>query len=231
MLIIDWMKNDVVSITPETSLLHCKKLFKEHQISRLPVLDTEGVVVGLLTLSDLAAMTPKNSTPLEILEAIDLLGETKAKQIMTVAPPTISYKSTVDQAAMRMIEGDLNCLPVVDSEDRLVGMLTEWDMFKALAEVTGVAHRGADVAFVLEDVRGTLREILDQLKVDGMRIISVLTSFSGDHRKQVKVRFHSEDMAAEAASLERLKQHPGLRYWAYGDEVGLSGKEVFDRQS
>lgn len=229
MLIIDWMKADVVSISPDTSLLQCKRLFKEHKVSRLPVVDTDGVLVGLLALSDLASMTPQNATPLEILEAIDILGETKAKQVMTVAPPTISYKSTVDKAALRMIENDLNCLPVVDSDEKLVGILTEWDMFKALADVTGAAHRGVDMAFVLEDTRGTLRDILDQLKEDSMRIVSVLTSFSSEGMKQVKIRFHHEDPTAEEASLERLKSHPCLRYWARGEEMGLCNTETITR--
>lgn len=222
MLIIDWMKTDVVSISPDTTLLHCKKLFKEHQISRLPVIDTDGVVVGMLTLADLNTLTPKSATPLEMIEMLEVLREAKAKSYMIVAPPTISSKSTVDQAALHMIEHDISYLPVVDDDFKLVGILTEWDMLKALADATGAAHRGVDVAFVLEDARGTLRTIIDQLTDEGMRIISVQTSYSGDGLKRVKVRFHSEDQAAEGASLQRLKQHPRLRYWARGDDVGFA---------
>lgn len=221
MLILDWMTDTVVSISPDTSLLQCRKLFKKNNIRHLPVLDTEGVVVGLVTDTDLKAFAPQSATPLEIIEAMDILEEKKAKDIMTMAPPTISYQSTVDQAALLMIEKRLNCLPAVDCDDKLKGILTEWDLFKALAAVSGAAHRGIDTAFVLEDKRGTLREILDWLKADTMRIVSVLSSFSEDGTRQVKIRFYSEDAAAELQALEHMKGHPGLRYWARDGEVSL----------
>lgn len=221
MLILDWMTQTVVSIAPDTSLLQCRKLFKKHQIRHLPVLDTDGVVVGLVTDTDLKTFAPQSATPLEIIEALDILEEMKAKDVMTMAPPTISYKSTVDQAALVMIEKRLNCLPAVDSNDKLQGILTEWDLFKALAAISGASHSGIDTAFVLEDKRGTLREILDWLKEDTMRIISVLSSFSEDGTRQVKIRFYSEDPAAELQALERMKRHPGLRYWARNGEVSL----------
>lgn len=222
MLILDWMTPTVISISPDTTLLQCRKLFKKHKITQLPVIDTDGVVVGLVSVGDLRAYTPQRSTPLEIIEALDILEEVKAKDVMTMAPTTISYKSTVDQAALLMIEKHLNCLPAVDSDDKLKGILTEWDLFKALTSVSGAAQRGIDVAFILENKRGTLREILDWLKEDGMRIISVLSNFSEDGKRLVKIRFYSEDPAAEARALERLKAHPGLRYWAAEGEVTLT---------
>lgn len=225
MLIIDWMTSNVISISPDTSLLQCRKLFKKHKVRRLPVLDTDGMVVGLISMSDLNAFTPQRSTPLEIIEALDILEEMKAKDVMTMAPTTIPCQSTVDQAAIIMIEKHLNCLPVVDSDDKLVGILTEWDLFKALTAVSGAMQRGVDTAFVLENKRGTLREILDWLKEDRMRIISVLSSFTENGDRQVKIRFYSEDLDAEIKTLERLKAHPGLRYWAREDEVVLTEKK------
>ena len=226
MLIVDCMKSNVVSISPDTTLLKCRKLFKENKISRLPVVDVDGVVVGLVSVTDLKAYTPQNATPMAILEAIDMLEEVRAKDVMSVAPRTIYYKGTVDQAALLMIENDLNCLPVVGSDDKLMGILTEWDIFKSLVDISGVSHPGADVAFTLENKRGTLREILDQLKDDGMRIASVLSNFSADGAmRQVKIRFfHGEDATLEKQALEKLKSHPGLRYWAYDGEVVLSKK-------
>ena len=221
MLILDWIKPNVVSITPEATLLKCRKLFKEHQIHRLPVVDADGIVVGILSITDLQSYMPVHATPLEIIEALDLLENTKAKQIMTVNPVTISYKSTVDRAAQIMTEKRVTCLPVVDDDEKLLGILTEWDVFKALVDITGVAQDGVDMDFVLENKRGTLRELLDQLREEGMRIISVLSSFQADGKRQVKLRFHSEDAAAERRALEKLQAHPGLRYWARGGEVTL----------
>lgn len=228
MLILDWMKSNVISVPPDTSLLHCRKLFKEHQISRLPVVDADKVVVGLISASDIKEFSPQRTTGLEILEVLDMLGETKAKQLMIVDPATINYKGTVEQAATKMIERRVACLPVVNDEEKLVGILTEWDIFKALVSISGAAMpTGVEMAFKLENRRGTLREILDRLKEYGVRISTVLSIISDDGMRQVKIRFWSEDTAAEDKALEELKNHAGLRYWARNGEVYLRDKPDF----
>ena len=192
MLILDWMKSNVISVPPDTSLLHCRKLFKEHQISRLPVVDADKVVVGLISASDIKEFSQQRTTGLEILEVLDMLGETKAKQLMTVDPATINYKGTVEQAATKMIERRVACLPVVNDEEKLVGILTEWDIFKALVSISGAAMpTGVEMAFKLENRRGTLREILDRLKEYGVRISTVLSIISDDGMRQVKILFWS----------------------------------------
>lgn len=228
MLILDWMKSNVISVPPDASLLQCRKLFKEHKISRLPVVDADKVVVGLISASDINAFAPQRTTGLEILEVLDLLGETPAKQVMTVAPVTIDYKRTVEQAAKLMIEKRVACLPVVNDDDKLTGILTEWDIFKALVSISGDAMpSGVEMAFNLENKQGTLREILDMLKEYGVRISTVLSIISDDGMRQVKISFWSDNATAENNALEKLKVHPGLRYWARSGEVYLRDKPEF----
>ena len=192
------------------------------------MVDADKIVVGLISASDINAFAPQRTTGLEILEVLDILGETPAKQIMTVDPVTINYKGTVEQAAQRMIEKRVACLPVVNDEEKLVGILTEWDIFKALVSISGAAMpEGVEMAFKLENKRGTLREILDMLKEYGVRISTVLSIISDDGMRQVKIRFWSEDAEAENKALEKLKDHAGLRYWARGGEVYLRDKPDF----
>lgn len=108
------------------------------------------------------------------------------------------------------------------------GILTEWDIFKALVSISGAAMpEGVEMAFKLENKRGTLREILDMLKEYGVRISTVLSIISDDGMRQVKIRFWSEDAEAENKALEKLKDHAGLRYWARGGEVYLRDKPDF----
>ncbi len=222
MLILDWMKTNVVSVPPDTSLLRCRKLFKENQITRLPVVDTEGVVVGLISATDIKAFAPQRTTGLQILEVLDLLGETMVKQLMVVDPVTIHYKGTVEQAANKMIEKQVNCLPVVNDDEKLVGILTEWDIFKALVSMSGAGLTlGVEMDFDLENRRGTLREILDKTKEYGARIATVLSIITDDGMRQVKIRFWADDPQTEDRALEGLKDHPGLRYWARNGEVFL----------
>jgi len=221
MLTLDWMQSKVISIPPTTTLLQCRKLFKEHKINRLPIVDSNNVVVGLISSSDVRSFAPNKSTGLEIIELLEIMSETKVRDVMVVDPVTITYKSTIEQAAKRMIDKHVACLPVVNEEDKLVGIITGWDVFKALLDMSGAEQTGVEVGFVVPNKPGTIRELLDKLKAQGMSTISVLSSASDDGTRQVKIRFHGVDGPAQNLALEQFRDHPGLRYWAREGEFYL----------
>ena len=185
MLILDWMQSKVISIPPTATLLQCRKLFKEHKINRLPVVDANNIVVGLISSSDVRSFAPSKSTGLEIIELLEIMSETKVRDVMVVDPVTITFKSTIEQAAKKMIDRHVACLPVVNDEEKLVGIITGWDVFKALLDISGAEQPGVEVGFVVPYVPGTVRELLDKLKSHGMSIISVLSSASGNNMRQV----------------------------------------------
>ena len=221
MLTLDWMQSKVISIPPTTTLLQCRKLFKEHKINRLPIVDSNNVVVGLISSSDVRSFAPNKSTGLEIIELLEIMSETKVRDVMVVDPVTITYKSTIEQAAKRMIDKHVACLPVVNEEDKLVGIITGWDVFKALLDMSGAEQTGVEVGFVVPNKPGTIRELLDKLKAQGMSTISVLSSASDDGTRQVKIRFRGADGPAQNLALEQFRDHPGLRYWAREGEFYL----------
>lgn len=221
MLVLDWMQTKVISIPPTATLLQCRKLFKEHKINRLPVVDASNIVVGLISSSDVRSFAPNKSTGLEIIELLEIMSETRVRDVMVVDPVTITYKSTIEQAAKRMIDRHVACLPVVNDEEKLVGIITGWDVFKALLDISGAEQAGVEVGFVVPYQPGTLRELLDRLKTHGMSIISVLSSASNDGMRQVKIRFKGPDAMSQNMALEQFRDHPGLRYWAREDEFYL----------
>ncbi|CAK7054941.1 MAG: Inosine-5'-monophosphate dehydrogenase [Desulfovibrio sp.] len=221
MLILDWMKPHVITVVPDTSLLQCRKLLKDNRINYLPVVDRDNIVVGLIASADLKAFAPQHSTGFEILEALDILAETKVKDVMVVAPVTIHYNNTVEQAAKTMFDRHVACLPVIDDEDRLVGIITGWDIFHALLNMSGAEQGGDEAGFVLPNQPGTIREILDTLKTHGMSVISVLSAAADNGMRQVKIRFRAQDAAALDDTFEILKKHSGLRYWARDGKVHM----------
>ena len=221
MLILDWMKPHVITVVPDTSLLQCRKLLKDNRINYLPVVDRDNIVVGLIASADLKAFAPQHTTGFEILEALDILAETKVKDVMVVAPVTIHYNNTVEQAAKTMFDRHVACLPVIDDEDRLVGIITGWDIFHALLNMSGAEQGGDEAGFVLPNQPGTIREILDTLKTHGMSVISVLSAAADNGMRQVKIRFRAQDAAALDDTFEILKKHSGLRYWARDGKVHM----------
>lgn len=221
MLILDWMKPHVITVTPDTSLLQCRKLLKDNRISYLPVVDRDSIVVGLVAASDLKAFAPQHATGFEILEALDILTETKAKEVMVVAPVTIHYNNTVEQAAKIMFDRHVACLPVTNDEDKLVGIITGWDIFHALLNMSGAEQGGEEAGFLLPNQPGTIREILETLKTHGMSIIAVLSASADNGMRQVKIRFRAQDATALDDTFDILKQHSGLRYWARDGKVHM----------
>lgn len=223
MLIKQWMTHEVVSVLPDTSLLKCKSLLRDMNISHLPVVDKQGHVVGLLCDDDIKEFSPQHTTGLEVLELLDILAETPAKQIMIVAPHTIHIDETVENAAILMDEKRVNCLPVVDSNDKLVGIVTESDIFKTFISITGSRTESVQMAFVLENKPGTLRAILDRLKEAQARVVTVLSNIRDDGRRGVTLRFRGEERAVEDALIKEFCEQGTVQYWGRGHEIHIVG--------
>ncbi|MBR3663636.1 MAG: CBS domain-containing protein [Desulfovibrio sp.] len=228
MLILDWMKTKVISVTPDMTLRQARRLFREHNINRLPVVDDKFMVIGLLSTADLKRYAPTNATGVEILEALELLDTTKVREAMVPNPVTIGPHNTIEQAAQKMIDRHVACLPVTDSAGKLLGIMTGMDVFKALLDLSGSDQPGVEAGFLLPYKPGTLREVLDKLRSQGMRIISVLSSVRGTDMRKVKIRFRGDDEASQNKALEMFREHPGLRYWARGDEFFLKEEHLDD---
>lgn len=131
-LVSNWMTLDPVTIGPQVTLPEAQKLMQDRKIRRLPVID-RGKLVGIVTLGDLRGAEPSDANTLSIFEAHYLLAKLTIEKIMTWEPITIRPDATVQQAAQIMLEHKIGGLPVVDN-DKLVGIITESDIFRVLAQ-------------------------------------------------------------------------------------------------
>lgn len=216
MLIRNTMTPNVITVTPDTSMLKASKLMKEHDIRRLPVVDAHNRVVGIVSDRDIKSASPSKATTLDTHELYYLLSELKIKDIMTPNPVTIGPLATVESAAMIMEEAGFGGLPVVDESGVLVGIITDTDVFKVLISITGARQGGVQLAFELPDKRGTLRPILDTLREHQTSIISILTSVDAEdpETRRVYVRIRPLAHEAEEALVAALRKQHNLLYWA-----------------
>ena len=137
MLIQNWMTTEVITVTPETSLLKIGKLMRDNNVRRLPVLDGKGRhVVGIISDRDVRDASPSKATTLDMYEMHYLLAELRAKDIMTPRPFTVKPTDTVEKAAMMMLDNKFGGLPVVEESGRLAGIISDQDVFKALVSIT-----------------------------------------------------------------------------------------------
>ena len=88
MLIREWMTKDVITVTPDTSMLKASKLMKDHNIRRLPVLDGKHVV-GIVSDRDIRAASPSKGTTVDMQELYYLLSEGEGMDIVTRVPGTV----------------------------------------------------------------------------------------------------------------------------------------------
>ena len=179
MLIRDWMTTDVITATPETSMLKVSKMMKEYDIRRVPVVDAQNKVVGIVSDRDVKDASPSKATTLDMHELYYLLSEIKVRDIMTPDPVTVEVRDTVERVALLMEERAIGGLPVVDDEGSLVGIITDHDIFKVLVQITGVRHGGVQVALAVEDLPGVMRPIFDLLREYDASLISMLSSATG----------------------------------------------------
>ncbi len=132
LLVQDWMTPEVTTITPDTKLPDAAALMRECGIRRLPVVDSHGLLVGILSYSDVLGAEPSDATSLDIWELNYLISKLRVEKVMTREPLTVHPESTLRDAAQLMYNHKIGGLPVVDHSGHVVGIITESDIFRVL---------------------------------------------------------------------------------------------------
>jgi len=208
MLVKDWMTTDPITVSPETSVMKASQMMKENNVRRLPVVDEANRVVGIVSDRDLKEASPSKATTLDVHELYYLLSELRVKDIMTRKVITIKPNYTVEKAAVIMLERKVTGLPVVGDDGRIVGILSQGDVFRVLTTITGVYRGGTVVSFILEDRPGSIKEVADVIRKHGGRMASILTSYElcEEGTRNVSIRIGdlpAEKLAALRQELER----------------------------
>ncbi len=133
MKVYEIMNRSVITCAPHETLSTILNKFKLFNISGMPVAEKKHLV-GMITLKDIYGFFPP---PEEMCgENQEVLKEklaTPVHEIMTREIHVLPPATPVDEAARIMVENRINRLPVVD-RGKIVGIVTRWDIIKALAE-------------------------------------------------------------------------------------------------
>lgn len=179
MIIERRMTRNPVTATPDMSIAEASILMKQEKVHRLPVLDKEKHLVGIITEKDILYASPSPASSLSIHEMAYLLSKLTVKKLMSKNVVTITKDTTVEEAARMMVDQDLSSLPVLEG-DKLIGIVTKSDMFKILLELFGARHFGVRVSFVVEDKPGTIAKISQALSEQSIDIITFGTFMGTD---------------------------------------------------
>ena len=138
----DWMTTDPFTIDPGLSVSGAYRLMKERSVRRLPVVEGDRLV-GIVTLGDLRAAVASPEANLNIFEMAFHMERFTVLQIMTHQVVTITPDTTIEAACKLMMKHKIGGLPVM-ADDRLVGILTESDIFRLLAQRWSETERVVD---------------------------------------------------------------------------------------
>lgn len=129
----DYMTSDLVVVDPETSLLEAQRLMGIKRIRSLPVVE-EGKLVGLVTRTDMVKVEPSRfASPHNQEQSLAILLQ-PIEKIMTRRLVTTTPKANLVSAASSMLENKIHCLPVLDDEGQLSGIITDSDLFRMVVK-------------------------------------------------------------------------------------------------
>ncbi|HEU19288.1 MAG TPA: CBS domain-containing protein [Deltaproteobacteria bacterium] len=142
----DIMTKDVITVHPETEIIHAAKLLLEHHINGLPVVDQEGRLRGIICQDDLIAQQKKLPLPSffilldsiipltsykKIEKAVQKMAAITVNEAMTPNPITVAPETSLEDIATLMVKHTIHTLPVLD-QDKLVGIIGKEDILRTL---------------------------------------------------------------------------------------------------
>lgn len=175
MLVKQCMTLNPITVQEDTFITEAQQILKQRRIRKLPVMEGD-TLVGIVTDRDLRDVTPSKATALDIWELHYLLSKMTVKEAMTPNPITIGSDESVARAALLMQENHFESLPVVD-DGKLVGIITESDIFACMVRLTGVREGGIEIEVELEDKPGSIKDVADVIRSHGLKIRSILCSY------------------------------------------------------
>ncbi len=174
MLVKDCMTTQPVTIGPDMSVAEALSFMRQHNVRRLPILNKKRKLVGIVSEKDLLYASPSPATSLSVYEVGYLLSKLKVEEIMTKRVITVSPNAPLEEAARIMADSKIGGLPVVEG-DRLVGIITETDIFKTILEMMGARQSGVRLTLHLVDEPGALSRIAGSIAALGGDIVALGT--------------------------------------------------------
>lgn len=194
MYVKNYMTAEVITISEETKILEALDLMKDHQIHRLPV-TKDGQIKGLVTEGIIQENSPSTATSLSIHEMNYLLTKTAVGDIMLKNVITIAPDALLEEAADTMRKNQVSVLPVIGTDHKLVGIITEKDIFAAFLDLLGYYNQGTRVVVDIKDDHTGILEKLTHLFTEEQMNIDQIAVYRQVGLTQVVIQVASVEVA------------------------------------
>jgi len=172
------MTPNPITVTTDTAIDEALKLMRDKKVRRLPVLDKRGELVGIVAEKDILYASPSPATSLSIHEIHYLVSRIKVNEIMTKNVITVTDDTPLEEAARMMADNQIGALPVMH-DSKLVGIITETDLFKIFLELLGAREPGVRLTVKVPEGKGMLPLITGTIsRLEGHFL--ALTAWTGE---------------------------------------------------
>lgn len=201
MLVRDCMTRNPITIRPESDPMAAISLLNAGKFRHLPVIEKDGSLAGIVDRADLELFLAKAGSPGYIKR------NHRVDQVMTREVVTVTPDCPLEDAASLMVSHKIGSLPVLE-EGKVVGIITETDIFKRFAAILGGGAASLRLTVQVDDKPGQLAELAGRIaRVDG-NIVSVVSSPAEQAgRMNFTMRVEGLDQSSLLAAVQDL---PGL---------------------
>ena len=142
----DIMTTELITVSPETEIVHATKLLLDNRINGVPVTDETGKLVGILCQSDLVAQQKKFPVPSfftfldgliplssmkQLEKEVQKIAAITVAQAMTPNPITVRPDTGIEEVAALMVDNNFHTIPVVE-KGKLVGIVGKEDILRTI---------------------------------------------------------------------------------------------------
>ena len=196
MFVKDRMSHPVITVTPDVSIVDALDIMRRERIRRMPVVDKHGRLVGIVTEKDILNASPSSATSLSVWEINYLISKITVAEVMTKDVITVDEDTCLEEAARIMADNKIGGLPVMRG-DKVVGIITESDLFKVFLELMGARVPGVRLTVLVPDVPGELAKLAQAVASVGGNIVS-LSTFEGEDPSNRYIVMKIRDADADA---------------------------------
>ncbi|WP_416324436.1 CBS and ACT domain-containing protein [[Eubacterium] hominis] len=149
------MTKNPICIGVNNKISEVVDIMNEKKLHRIPVVNGKKLV-GLVTEGMISKNGATKATSLSIYELNYLLSKTTVDAIMIRNVITVHENAFLEDAALLMYKHDIGCLPVVNDDNDVVGILTSNDVLSSFLDILGYREKGSRVCIEVKDELGTI---------------------------------------------------------------------------
>ncbi|OSS42987.1 CBS domain protein [Desulfurella amilsii] len=204
MLVRDFMTKNVITAQVEEKVSNAITKMKENNIKHLPIIDKDKIF-GIISIKEIEEYSPSKATSLDIFELHYLLSKITLKEIARRDVITITPDIPIEEAGAIMYKNRIGSLPVLEN-DKLVGIISDRDIFKLLISITAAQSKGVRIYTQISDAAGTIAEIVNIISKFDTKVHAIFTCYEKAPAGKRNVVIRTTDIANINGLEKELKE-------------------------